>query len=814
MNNKIEKVMLNHQSIIDEMTLEEKVSLMSGANFWNTKSIDRLKIPSMMLTDGPHGLRKQGGKSDHLGLNKSLPSTCFPTAATLANSWDVGLLSEVGSYLGKEAASENVSVLLGPGLNIKRNPLCGRNFEYFSEDPFLSGKLSAAMIKGIQSEGVAACPKHFAVNSQETRRMIVDEIVDERALHELYLEGFRHAVTEGKAKVIMTAYNKVNGDYANENQYLLHEVLRNQWGFDGLVVTDWGGNNDRVDGLVAGNALEMPSTNGMTDIEILNAIKNGTIDETLLDKRVDQVLTVVYESLPHIHQGKTFTEEDHHEKAIEASLRSIVLLKNENQVLPIKDTSKKIAVIGDFAKTPRYQGAGSSLIEPTRIDSLLEVLNDTELNIIGYEKGFKRLGGESKNLRNGACKLAEKADIVLLFLGLDEGSEAEGVDRKHMRLSDNQLELVEELAALDKEIVLILAGGSPVELPFIDQVKGIIHGYLPGQGGGTALAKIITGKRNPSGKLAESYPMYYSDVPSAEYYPGEVLTSEHRESIFIGYRYFDTANKKVRFPFGFGLSYASFEYSKLTVEDRKVQFTIKNTGDVAGEEIVQVYIKSNGSQIFKAEKELKGFSKVKLLPGEETIIEIELDDHAFSYYHVGLKKWVEESGKYDIMVGASSRNIKLTQGVVIKGETVGAPYARNRIMPYMTCSLDNLTSADYEQLLDKSLPSNRWDKKKKLTKDDIIEQAKYGGWFGKLLYNLILLIRKYFLMREKPILANNMMFVMEMPFRSVARMSGGKINMEMLEGLLMMVNGQFFKGLKTLLRHRGKKNRGGTDEKS
>ncbi|MBI9011594.1 MAG: glycoside hydrolase family 3 C-terminal domain-containing protein [Clostridiales bacterium] len=795
-----EKVMLNHQSKIDDMTLEEKVSLMSGANFWNTKSVDRLNIPSMMLTDGPHGLRKQGGKSDHLGLNKSMPSTCFPTAATLANSWDVTLLSEVGSCLGKEAKGEDVSVLLGPGLNIKRNPLCGRNFEYFSEDPFLSGKLSAAMIKGIQSEGIAACPKHFAVNSQETRRMIVDEIVDERALHELYLEGFRYAVTEGKAKVIMTAYNKVNGDYANENQYLLNDVLKNSWGFDGLVVTDWGGNNDRVAGLTAGNALEMPSTNGMTDLEILHAIENNVIDESLLDKRVDQVLTVIYDALPYIDKGKSYTEEEHHEKAIEASVRSIVLLKNDNQILPITDTSKKIAVIGDFAKTPRYQGAGSSLIEPTKVDSLLDVLNDGALNIIGYEKGFKRLGGKSKKLKADACQLAKKSDVVLLFLGLDEGSEAEGVDREHMRLSVNQIELVDALSLLGKDIVLILAGGSPVELPFINKVKGILHGYLPGQGGGTALSKILTGERNPSGKLSESYPEFYSDVPSAKYYPGEILTSEHKESIYIGYRYFDTANKTVRFPFGFGLSYTSFEYSQIKIEDRKVYFDIRNTGSVAGEEVVQVYVRSNDSQVFKAKKELKGFSKVKLLPGEKKHVEIDLDDHAFSYYNVVLKKWVEEPGKYDILVGASSRDIKLTQAIVVTGDPVESPYNKNRIQPYFNCSLDNLTSSDFEQLIEKSLPVSSWDKEKKLTKDDIIEQSKYGGWFGKLLYHLILLVRKFYLMRKKPILANNVMFVMEMPFRSVARMSGGLINMNMLDGLLMMVNGQFLKGLKILLK--------------
>lgn len=798
------KVNMNIQEKIKQMTLEEKASLMSGANFWNTKEIERLHIPGMMLTDGPHGLRKQGGKADHLGLNKSLPATCFPTAATLANSWDQELVKEVGVLLGKEAASEDVSVLLGPGLNIKRNPLCGRNFEYFSEDPYLSGKMAAAMIQGIQEVGISACPKHFAVNSQETRRMTVDERVDERALHELYLEGFRYAMQEGKAKTIMTSYNKVNGEYANENTYLLQHVLRDTWGFDGLIVTDWGGNNDRVEGLKAGNALEMPSTNGMTDKEIVEAVKSGELDETYLDLRVAELLGVVYNTLPAKGKGREFTYNEHHEKAIQAAGKSIVLLKNEGQMLPLQNAKDKIAIIGDFAKTPRYQGAGSSLIVPTKVDSLLEAMKASELNIIGYEEGFKRLGGKSEAQAEKACVLAKQADVILLFLGLDEGSEAEGVDRKHMRLSTNQVELLERLYQINPQIVLVLAGGAPIEMPFIDKVKAIVHGYLPGQGGGIALKKIITGEWNPSGKLAETYPVKYEDVPSHSYYPGEKLTSEHRESIYIGYRYFDTAGKAVRFPFGHGLSYTTFEYSNMTLDDRTVDVTITNTGKYQGEEVVQVYVKSKQSVTFKPEKELKGFAKVALQPGEQKQVSITLDQHAFAFYHIELGKWVEEPGSYEVWVGASSRELKLCQTIEIKSEAVSNPYPQQQIAVYKVCELEGLTKADFEGLLGSVLPDSTWDTKKLLDKDDIIEQAQYAGCFGRILYKLIIMVHHLLKMMGRPIAANNVMFVLEMPFRSVARMSGGRVNMSRLEGLLMMVNGRFWKGIKVFIQSRNK----------
>lgn len=825
---------LVHKELIDKMTLEEKASLLSGENFWNTKAIERLGVPSIMLTDGPHGLRKQGGKADHLGLNKSIPATCFPTAATLANSWDEKLLDEVGTCLGQEAKREDVSVLLGPGLNIKRNPLGGRNFEYFSEDPYLTGKLAAAMTRGIQSQGVSACPKHFAVNSQETRRMIIDEIVDERAFHELYLEGFRYVVKEADPKTIMTSYNRINGTYANENVHLLQEILTKRWGFNGVLVTDWGGNNDRVSGLLAGNTLEMPSAHGMTDAEIVAAVKTGKIPETLLDDQVAKLLGLISSTLGRDTLGEQNGRRDvpidsheenrdklhkvNHEKATDAATRSVVLLKNEDDILPIEDLNKKIALIGDFAENPRYQGAGSSLIEHTYLESLHDALKNTELNIIGYEKGFHRYGKLSKRLLDKAVTLAKNADMVILSVGLDEGSEAEGVDRKHMRLAENQLILIDEISKINDQIVIVIAGGAPIEIPFHDRVKGIVHGYLPGQGGGRALAKVLLGEYNPSGKLAESYPMTYNQVASSEYYPGGELTSEHRESIFIGYRQYDKMKNEVRYPFGHGLSYTTFTYSDLAVESNHVTLKVKNTGKRAGEEIVQIYVAPLERKVFHEEKSLKGFQKILLEPGEAKVVSITLDEHAYAYYHVGKKCWVTESGQYTVMAAASSRDIRLQtkvrlekdsnlKGAFMSIEAPEDPYTGIPIKAYREYDLNHLTSEEFAELLGRKLPEKFWDKSKELTKQDLIEQAKYKNWFGKMLYRTIMMVHHILRWRGRPMDSNNVLFVLGLPFRSVARMSGGKVDMKMLDGLLLMVNGHFISGLRHYIRAWRNKNK-------
>lgn len=793
--------MLNHQELINKMTLEEKASLLSGGNFWNTKPVTRLGVPSIMLTDGPHGLRKQGGKADNLGLNASIPATCFPTAATLANSWDVDMLAEVGRTLAKECLKEQVSVILGPGLNIKRNPLCGRNFEYFSEDPYLTGKLAAAMIRGIEESGVSACPKHFAVNSQEHLRMSMDEIVDERAFRELYLEGFRYAVTEGKPATIMSSYNKVNGEHANENHHLLKEILVDEWGFDGVVVTDWGGNNDRVAGLIAGNHLEMPFSGGVTDVEVVEAVKAGIIPEGLVDERVDKLLSLIFFSAKIKERSTSVNYKEHHQKAVEFAKQSMVLLKNDENILPLKKNAR-VAVIGDFAKTPRYQGAGSSLIEPTQLDNAYDALARKELSIVGFAQGFKRFGGKSEALVKEAIELAKNADIVLLFLGLDEGSEAEGVDRADMNLRSEQIHLVEQIRAVNEKIVVILSGGSPVELPFASDVKAILHGYLGGQGGGEAIASLLVGESVPSGKLAETYPLAYQDVPSHNYYPGKERTSEHRESIYIGYRYFDTAKKDVRYPFGHGLSYTTFEYSNLKVSGNTVTFRVKNTGTVTGAEIAQVYVSRVGGGVFRAAQELKGFQKQHLAAGESKTFQIELDEHAFAFYHVKEQRWIVEAGEYEIRVGASSRDIRLATQVPVKGEAFEHPYAGQDIESYVSGAVHDCSSADFANLYGKPLPNLLWDRSADLDMNDTVAQSRYKGGVGRLLNGILDTARKYYFWREQPIHANNVYFVQNLRFNQVVRFAMGKVSKRAIENLLVLINQGLFKGAMTLIRNK------------
>ncbi|HMS93533.1 MAG TPA: glycoside hydrolase family 3 C-terminal domain-containing protein [Candidatus Saccharibacteria bacterium] len=776
-----------HQDIIEQLTLEEKAGLMSGANFWNTKAVERLGVPSIMLTDGPHGLRKQGGKADHLGLNKSIPATCFPAAATLANSWDTRLLSEVGEALGREAAAEKVSVLLGPGLNIARDPLGGRNFEYYSEDPYISGELAAAMVKGVQSTGVAACPKHFAANSQEHLRMSIDEIVDERTLRELYLEGFRRVVVGAKPRVVMSSYNKVNGVYANENVHLLNDILRKEWGFDGVVVTDWGGNNNRVAGLKAGNQLEMPSSGGVTDAEIVVAVKAGKLDEEVLNERVDTLLDVVFDADKATDASVSADHEAHHTLAVEAARHSVVLLKNDTHALPLSN-GEKVAVIGDFAGTPRYQGAGSSLVNPTRLDTPIDALRNTNLEIIGYEPGFKRAGGHSTIKRTKAVRLAKLADTIVLFLGLPEASEAEGSDREHMRLPDNQLRLVNELAGLGKKIVVVLAGGAPVELPFVDGVQAIVHGFLGGQGAGTALASIVTGEYAPSGKLAMSYPLIYDDAPTAGNYPGKERTAEHREGLFVGYRYYDTRDVPVRFPFGHGLSYTIFEYGDLVIEDGKVSCSIKNIGNVAGEEIAQLYLGVSNASYAAPKHELKGFIKVMLQPGEQKHVTFTLDDHTFAYYDVNQGRWRVEEGERIVEIGASSRDIRLSGKLWVTGDKGGK--RRNDLPHYGTGDIKNVSTEEFTKMLGRELPPATWGAAAPLTMDDTIRQLSRQNWIGRLCYGLIMGVRKFYFLCGQPIKANNVMFIVDMPFNKIERMSGGRISRQRVEKFVRLTSRQ------------------------
>ncbi|MBQ5521279.1 MAG: glycoside hydrolase family 3 protein, partial [Oscillospiraceae bacterium] len=550
------------------MTLEEKCHMLSGRDFWQTQSVKRLGIENMTLSDGPHGIRKQEGAGDQLGINGSLPATCYPTAATMANSWDPALGEELGRYLGEEAASQDVCVLLGPGLNIKRNPFCGRNFEYFSEDPYLAGKMAAGYIRGIQVNGVSACPKHFAANNIELRRMASDSVMDERTLREIYLTNFEIAVKEGHPKSIMSSYNMVNGVYANENAHLLQEILRDDWGFDGFVVSDWGANNDFVEGVRAGSHLEMPSSGGDGPNQLIKAVREGRITEREVDIRVDELLDVMLSTRKAVDmlKGKPFDVEAHHAFAQKCSEQSIVLLKNEDNILPLKKGSK-VAVIGEFAQKARYQGAGSSVVNCTKLDHTMDVIGEFDLDVIGFAPGYPRHGEPNAEMQAKAAELAKKADTVLLYVGLDEISESEGLDRSTLALPKCQTEVIKAVTAVNKNVILVMSAGSSVEMPWIDGVKGLVHAYLCGQAGAKAVLRVILGEVNPSGKLSESYPLKYEDCSSAPYFPAKERNVEYREGLYVGYRYYCTAKVPVLFPFGYGLSYTTFAYSDLKVTE-------------------------------------------------------------------------------------------------------------------------------------------------------------------------------------------------------------------------------------------------------
>ena len=797
---------MKYKELIKKMTLEEKASLMSGKDFWQSQDIKYLGINNMFLADGPHGIRKQTAAADHLGLNPSEKATCFPTAATVANSWNKELAEKIGEYLGKEAVAQKVNVLLGPGINMKRNPLCGRNFEYFSEDPYLAGKLAAAYIKGIQSHGISACVKHFAVNNQEERRMVIDTIVDERALREIYLTAFEIAIKEGKAKSVMSSYNMLNGDFTNENIHLMREILRDEWGFDGVVVTDWGGCNDRVSGLVAGNELEMPTTAGESNQEIIDAVRNEEIKEDVLDECVDRLLDLIFTTEKAIEKANVKVDiEEHHKMAQKVAEESIVLLKNEGKILPL-DGSKNVAVIGDFAKQSRYQGAGSSIVNPTLLDHTLECLEEAKIKNIGYEQGFERYGKANKKMQERACSLAKKADVVLLYIGLDEVTEAEGLDRQSLKIPQNQIDLLEALYEVNKNIIVVLSCGSVVEMPWIGKVKGLLHGYLSGQAGAKAMLRVINGEVNPSGKLAETYPVKYDDVPSAKNFPGKEVSVEYREGIYIGYRYYDTANIDVLFPFGYGLSYTTFDYSNIKVNKDGVTFNITNRGSESGAEVAQLYVGCKSKEIFRAKKELKGFSKIFLNPGETKTVTIKFDDKTFSYFNVKTNKWEVEEAEYKIMIGSSSADIRLVESISVAGTGAPSPYNKEKLPSYYSGKANNVNLDEFEELLGFKVPNPKWDRNKELSYNDTIAQCQYAkGLMARFAFKCIKFTHGFLTKIGKRDTANMIiMSVYHMPFRGVARMTGGIINMPMLDGILVMVNGHFFKGLRHFLREKKK----------
>ncbi len=813
---------MRYTDLISNMTLEEKCAFLSGKNTWETRDFVHAHIPSIWFSDGPNGLRKQLGAADHLGLNASQAATCFPTSATVANSWDEDLAEEVGMALGEEAAAQGINVLLGPGLNIKRNPLCGRNFEYFSEDPYLSGKMAAAYIRGIQEKGGSACPKHFAVNSQETRRMASNSVVDERTFREIYLTGFEIAVKEGKPRAIMSSYNQVNGVYANESEHLLKEILREEWGFEGAVITDWGGGNDIVEGTKNGSNLEMPGAGLGSARELLKGVKDGRVTEAEIDARVDELLGLIFETHGKIARTPETTSSvdmyaAHHEIAKKAAAQSIVLLKNEDNILPLKQGTK-VAVLGDFAFKPRFQGAGSSTVNAIKVEDTFEALEHEGLQIVAKCNAFVRDGSENKALEQEAVEAAKQAEVVLFYMGLDEISESEGRDRDHMKLHENQARVLEAVAAVNPNVVIILSAGSPVEMPWIEHAKALLHGYLGGEAGAAAMAEVITGRVNPCGKLAETLPFSYEDVPGRQEYPAQEWNACYKEGLYVGYRYYDTAGVAVRFPFGYGLSYTTFTYSDICVEDcgvshnhtvktndgmkadgelekagltgKAVSFTLTNTGDRSGSEITQLYISKPDSEIFRPRKELKGFAKTCLEPGESKRVTIALDDKAFRYFNIGTEKWEIEDGVYRLTVAASSAEPKLTALIEVNGTGAPNPYAHIQLPScYRTGKVQAVSNRDFETLLGHAIPQPP----RGMHRNSAIRDLKHSrAPLGLIAAGVLASMEKRNVEKGTPDL--NTDFIYNMPLRGIAKYID-LIDMAVVDGLVMETKGFWVIGL-------------------
>ena len=811
--------MTDIHGLIAEMTLEEKASLCSGLDLWFTKPIERLGIPSIMLTDGPHGLRKQVDAGDIIGINTSVPATCFPTASALAATWDRHLVSQVGAALADECRQEKVSVILGPGANIKRSPLCGRNFEYFSEDPLLSGEMAKSHIQGVQSRGIGTSLKHYAANNQEFRRMTIDAVVDLRALHEIYLAGFEIAVREAQPWTLMGAYNRLNGEYSCENPFLLREVLKERWGHKGLVMTDWGAMNERVPALKAGLELEMPGTGGENDALIITAVRSGDLDEAVLDQAVERILEMVFKAQAALSESFTCDPVAHHALARRAAGEGAVLLKNDAHTLPL-DKGARIALLGTFAKSPRYQGAGSSLINPSRLDNLHdEMAKIAGAEQITYAPGYPAQGLScDQNLLDEAVQAARGADAVVINIGLPDSFEVEGVDRRHLKLPESHNRLVHAVAAVHDNVVVVLSNGAPVEMPWVEDVQAVLEGYLGGQAGAGGIADVLYGFVNPSGKLAETFPLHLEDHPSHAYFPGGPKTVEYRESMYVGYRFFTTVDKPVLFPFGHGLSYTTFAYENLRLDPDVITdqdtltltVTVRNTGDRAGKETVQLYVSPQTPTAFRPKMELKGFEKVAVQPGEVVNVAFTLDRRAFAHFSTALNDWQVESGDYRILVGASSSQIYLAGQVRVDSSQADLPIPqRDRLPAYIHFPPDaQVSQADFEALLGRPLPANTINTGEPATINTPLADLQYSfvaRW-------LLRIIQKQIepLIGDDPQGPNAQMMrtvVEEAPLRTLMMFGGDAFNRGMVDGLLMMINGKFIKGLGQLLKSRKKKPR-------
>ena len=798
--------------LITQMTLEEKASFCSGQDFWHLKSLDRLGIPAITVADGPHGLRVVMGDPTGPDIQGSAPATCFPTASALAATWNRDLVYQVGQALAEECKEQGVSVLLGPGANIKRSPLCGRNFEYFSEDPYLSGELAKNHIRGAQSLGIGTSLKHYAANNQEYRRMTINAVMDERALREIYLAGFEIAVKEAQPWTVMGAYNRVNGVYACEHTDLLTRILREEWGFLGVLITDWGAMNDRVEALAAGMDIEMPGPNSSNDTRIAAAVREGWLDEKTLDQALERILSLAFRAQKALEESYQYDQDAHHTLARRAAGEGAVLLKNEGQSLPL-ERHARVALIGQMARTPRYQGAGSSLVNPSRMENV----HDEMTRISGEAKirftpGYPEDGLEMDPILIAeALEAAREADAVVVCAGLPDRFEVEGLDREHLRLPESQNRLIEALAAEHDRVIVVLSNGAPVEMPWIDQVQAVLEGYLGGQAGGGAAAEILYGLVNPSGKLGETFPLRLEDTPAYPNFPGGPSTVEYRESLYVGYRFYDSVEKEVLFPFGHGLSYTSFAYSELTLSDTQisdleelvVSLRVKNTGKLAGKEIVQLYIQPLNPLAYRPEKELKGFEKIDLEPGEEKEVRFSLDRRAFATYSTGLGAWHVQSGQYQLLVGASSRDIRCKAAVTMEsGQPTEALSDRDRHPAYAEFPPDaGISQADFETLLGGPVPENLPDLKGSYTVNTPVSELRASP-LGRLL-GFYLDIQLKEMIKEDPDSSAAQMtraVVEGMPLRSLVMMGGGRVSRDMVDEILEALNGGFFKGLARILR--------------
>ena len=779
---------MNIQQIISKMALEDKISLCTGRDFWHTKAMPQYRIPAIMMSDGPHGLRCQAAEADMIGINESLPATCFPTAVTAGATWSRELYAQEGEAIGKEAAAAGVSVVLGPGCNIKRNPLGGRNFEYISEDPYFAGHMAAAFIRGQQSVGVASSVKHFAVNNQEYKRQNGDSQLDERTFREIYLTPFEIAVKEGKPGTVMCSYNKINGIHASDNKELLTDILRTEWGFDGLVVTDWGALNDRIEGYKAGCDLNMPGGSKFMQKATLEAVRSGKLDESYVDATVERILQLVFKS-----QGIAKSEIDwdaHHDLALKVAEHGAVLLKNDNRILPAAEGD--MVLIGNMAANLRYQGSGSSHINPTKLINIADAMPNVPCCACGDKNG----NVTEQDLRD-AAEAAKKQRVAVVVVGLPDSFESEAFDRDHMRLPEGHNKLVEAVAEANPNTVVVLLGGSAMELPWADKVKAVLYMGLPGQAGGQAAANLLTGKANPSGKLTETWTITYDDVISKDTFGKK--NTEYREGIYVGYRYYDKAKKAVRYPFGYGLSYTSFEYSDFCVQDRTITLQVKNTGKCAGAEVVQLYIAPPKSDIFRPVRELKGFERVELEPGESKTVKFTLDDRSFAIWNDG---WKIPGGTYAVQIGSSSRDIRLEQVIEISGEEITVP-AWQADSWYENLA-DAPRRAEWEKLMGHPVAIIPEPKKGQYSMDSTCMEMKDHSLVMKIQYMVTEnIIAKGFGGKKDlsdPSYKMMLTCATDCPMRSVIISGGGAMSDSLAQGLLHMANGHYIKGIIAMLK--------------